>query len=134
MREYTNECNAKTDSFSFKFGQVITTFVLVDVAWIFFRANNTAELLTILKQLFTTFGASTFVNELGLTLNGALIVVLAIVIMIICDRKLTLKEYNLPSGAKLLNGTSLYLLWAIIFAWLILLASGGSSAFIYFQF
>ena len=123
-----------TNSRGVKIFRTAITFTLVCFAWIFFRANNTAELLTILKQLFTTFGASTFVNELGLTLNGALIVVLAIVIMIICDRKLTLKEYNLPSGAKLLNGTSLYLLWAIIFAWLILLASGGSSAFIYFQF
>ena len=123
-----------TNSRGVKIFRPAITFTLVCFAWIFFRANNTAELLTILKQLFTTFGASTFVNELGLTLNGALIVVLAIVIMIICDRKLTLKEYDLPSGAKLLNGTSLYLLWAIIFAWLILLASGGSSAFIYFQF
>ena len=123
-----------TNSRGVKIFRTAITFTLVCFAWIFFRANNISELLTILKQLFTTFGASTFVNELGLTLNGALIVVLAIVIMIICDRKLTLKEYNLPSGAKLLNGTSLYLLWAIIFAWLILLASGGSSAFIYFQF
>ena len=59
---------------------------------------------------------------------------MAIIIMIICDRKLTLKNYNTPNGATLLGGTGLYLLWAIMFAWLILLAAGGSSAFIYFQF
>ncbi len=110
------------------------TFVLVCFAWIFFRANNTAELLLILKNLFTTFGASTFAGELGLTVSGALIMILAIVIMVLLDRRLTLARYDSKSGAKLVGGTSLYLLWAILFAWLILLASNGSSAFIYFQF
>ena len=114
--------------------QVIVTFVIVCFAWIFFRANNTSELLLILKNLFTTFGASTFASELGLTLNGAFIMIFAIIIMVLSDRKLTLAQYTAPSGAKLFGGTSLYLLWAIIFAWLILLASNGSSAFIYFQF
>ena len=64
----------------------------------------------------------------------AFIMIFAIIIMVLSDRKLTLAQYTAPSGAKLFGGTSLYLLWAIIFAWLILLASNGSSAFIYFQF
>lgn len=110
------------------------TFILVCFAWIFFRANNTAELFLILKNLFTTFGASTFAGELGLTVSGALIMFLAIVIMVLLDRKLTLAHYDSKDGAALVGGTSLYLLWAILFAWLILLASNGSSAFIYFQF
>lgn len=110
------------------------TFVLVCFAWIFFRANNTKELLLILKKLFTSFGVSTFASELGLTFSGALIMILAIVIMVLLDRKLTLPEYTSPSGAKMLGGTSLYILWAILLAWLLLLASNGSSAFIYFQF
>ncbi len=110
------------------------TFVLVCFAWIFFRANNTSQLILILKRLFTTFGASTFASELGITVSGALIMILAIVIMVLLDRKLTLSKYNSPSGAKLLGGTSLYLLWAVLFAWLLLLANNGSSAFIYFQF
>lgn len=110
------------------------TFCLVCFAWIFFRANNTKELLLILKKLFTSFGVSTFASELGLTFSGALIMILAIVIMVLLDRKLTLPEYTSPSGAKMLGGTSLYILWAILLAWLLLLASNGSSAFIYFQF
>ena len=110
------------------------TFVLVCFAWIFFRANNTKELLLILKKLFTSFGVSTFASELGLTFSGALIMILAIVIMVLLDRKLTLPEYTSPSGAKMLGGTSMYILWAILLAWLLLLASNGSSAFIYFQF
>ncbi len=110
------------------------TFLLVCFAWIFFRANNTAELAQILKALFTTFGATTFLAELGMTLGGALTVVLAITMMVMLDRRLTLEQYDSARGAKLFGGTSLYLLWAVLFAWLILLASDGSSAFIYFQF
>ena len=110
------------------------TYVLVCFAWIFFRANNTPELILILKKLFTSFGATSFANELGLTLSGTLIVILAIIIMILSDRKLTLAKYDSPRGAELLGGASAYLIWAILFAWLILLVSGGSSAFIYFQF
>lgn len=117
-----------------KIFRTVITFIFVCFAWIFFRANNTSELLLLLKKLFTTFGASTFINELGITLNGAIIVILAIATMVILDHKLTLAKYNSPGGAKLLGGTAVYLLWAIMFAWLILIADNGSSAFIYFQF
>ncbi len=110
------------------------TFVMVCFAWIFFRANNTPELIIILKKLFTSFGATTFATELGLTLNGALIVILCIAVMVLIDRRLTLKTYDEPNGAVVRGGISVYLLWAIVFAWLILLAGDGSSAFIYFQF
>ncbi len=110
------------------------TFALVCFAWIFFRANNTAELMQILETLFTTFGAASFLSDLGLTLSGALTTVLAIAIMIMLDRRLTLEQYDSPSGARLFGGTSLYLVWAVLFAWLILLVSDGSGAFIYFQF
>jgi len=110
------------------------TFVLVCFAWIFFRANNTSDLLLILGKLFTSFGASTFANELGLTLGGAVVMILSIIIMVLLDRKLTLAQYDCPSGARLFGGTEFYLVWAIIFAWLMLLAGDGSSAFIYFQF
>ncbi len=117
-----------------KIFRTAVTFILVCFAWIFFRANNISDLLIILKKLFTTFGLSSVVSGLGLTLNGALIIILAILIMIICDRKLTLADYQTQGGTKLLNGTGIYLLWCIMFAWLILLAANGSSAFIYFQF
>ncbi len=110
------------------------TFAMVCFAWIFFRANNTPELMLILGKLFTSFGATTFATELGLTLNGALIVILAIAIMVLIDRRLTLPKYDAPEGAVVRGGLSIYLLWAIVFAWLILLAGDGSSAFIYFQF
>ena len=111
--------------------QTAVTFFLVCFAWMFFRANNTADLLILLRQLFT---AGNVVTDLGLTLSGTLTVILAVAAMVLIDRRLTLETYTQKSGAVLVRGTSLYLVWAIVFAWLILLASDGSGAFIYFQF
>lgn len=126
--------NIDTKNQYFQILRRFITFVLVCFAWIFFRANNTKDLFVILKRLFTTFGTSTFISELGITLSGAVIAVSGIIITVLIDRRLTCAEYDTPGGAKLFGGTALYLLWAIILAWLALLASDGSSAFIYFQF
>ncbi len=123
-----------TDSKPVRLFRTAITFVLVCFAWIFFRANNTSELVQILEALFTTFGAASFLSDLGLTFSGALTIVLAIAMMVMLDRRLTLEQYESASGAKLFGGTSLYLVWAVLFAWLILLVSDGSGAFIYFQF
>ncbi|MBQ8509795.1 MAG: MBOAT family protein [Clostridia bacterium] len=110
------------------------TFVMVCFAWIFFRANNTSELLILLKRLFTTFDLAALPGQIGLTLNGTLILIFAIALMVLIDRRFTLPEYTTPDGAVMQGGVSIYLLWAVLFAWLILLAGDGSSAFIYFQF
>lgn len=110
------------------------TFALVSFAWIFFRANNTADLMLLLKKLFTDFGGISFIGEMGFTLTGILILALSYTITILCDRRYTLSEYSTPDGAAVRDGMPLYLLWSIIFAWLILIAGDGSSSFIYFQF
>ena len=111
------------------------TFLLVCFAWIFFRANNTHDLMILLGKLFGSFNPTAFVGELGLTLTGVLILALAYIIMTQLDRRYTLPEADLPTGGAVMqSGTALYLLYAVIFAWLLLKASGGSGAFIYFQF
>ncbi len=116
-------------------GQRITTFLLVSFAWIFFRANNTHDLMILLSKVFGEFNLLKLLPDLQLTITGALILVLSYAVMMLLDRRYTLPEKSLPSGgAKLTAGTALYLLWAVIFAWFILKASGGSGAFIYFRF
>lgn len=123
-----------SDSVAVQRFRTAITFVLVCFAWIFFRANNTADLIVLLKTMFTTVGTTTFVSDLGLTLNGTLTVIAAVAIMVMLDRRVTLEHYDSENGATLFGGTSVYLLWAVLFAWLMLLAGGGSSAFLYFQF
>ncbi len=114
--------------------RTVVTFIMVCFAWIFFRANSTSDLMVLLGKLFTNPSFDTMIADLGLTLSGAVIMALAILLMILIDRRLTLPTYEEPHGVALKNGASLYLIWGVILAWLILLAGDGSSAFIYFQF
>ena len=121
--------------------QTAVTFVLADFAWIFFRANNTAELGVLLNRLFTSWSApmSEVFDTMGLTLTGAVISVLSVAIMVILDRLVRHNEQPQPDGTlrstlAISNGKSLIYVWAIIIAWMVLLAGDGSSSFIYFQF
>ena len=121
--------------------QTAVTFVLADFAWIFFRANNTAELGVLLNRLFTSWSTpmSEVFDTMGLTLTGAVISVLSVAIMVILDRLVRHNEQPQPDGTlrstlAISNGKSLVYVWAIIIAWMVLLAGDGSSSFIYFQF
>ena len=121
--------------------QTAVTFVLADFAWIFFRANNTAELGVLLNRLFTSWSVpmSEVFDTMGLTLTGTVISVLSVAIMVILDRLVRHNEQPQPDGTlrstlAISNGKSLIYVWAIIIAWMVLLAGDGSSSFIYFQF
>lgn len=121
--------------------QTAVTFVLADFAWIFFRANNTAELGVLLNRLFTSWSTpmSEVFDTMGLTLTGAVVSVLSVAIMVILDRLVRHNEQpqadgSLRSSLAISNGKSLVYVWAIIIAWMFLLVGDGSSSFIYFQF
>ncbi len=115
--------------------QRITTFMFVSFAWIFFRANNTSQLIILLSKLFCEFNLAALVSDLGLTLSGGLILLLSYIVMVLLDRRCTLPESQIQKGgARLYGGAAAYLVWGILLAWLILKADGGSGAFIYFRF
>jgi len=120
----------------YAWAQRITTFILVDFAWIFFRANSTSDMGILLRRLFTAWNippAEVF-SHMGMTLVGGLTVVFAILIMNQMDS--LVNHYDEPdgSGALVRRGVFVYLIWAILFAWMILLQSGSAGTFIYFQF
>ncbi len=112
----------------------VLTFFMVSFAWIFFRANSTSDLMVLLGRLFSFTGFATLYADLGFTFNTLVILALAIVTMVLIDRRLTLPSYDSPDGAVLGGGVSAALIWAVVLAWLILTAGSGTSAFIYFQF
>ncbi len=72
-------------SFSHKLFQMITTFVLVDCAWIFFRAKNIKEAIVVFKQMFSQFNIEIFWNgklyELGMGQQEYMLLILAIAIL-----------------------------------------------------
>lgn len=120
----------------YAWGQRIVTFILVDFAWLFFRANSLHDVGILLKKLFTTWDiapTATF-SAMGVTLLSALIVLFAILVMNQLDN--AVNHYDVPDGSAAIakRGTFLYMIWAVVFAWMILLQGGGGSTFIYFQF
>lgn len=126
------------DSTWFHIYQQVLTCVLVTFAWIFFRANNTGELITLLGKLFTDWSGSAF-DVLGLDLTGALTAILAVVSMVLIDRLITHEEMPDADGLfvsdrAVCGGRAMVALWGIVCAWLVLLAGNGASSFIYFQF
>lgn len=117
------------------------TFVLVTFAWIFFRANSISDIGTLLARLFGawTLGGNiaTAYGIMGLTLPGAAACISAITAMCLLDKyggcdapaHSETRAHRLLAAVKYAS-----LIWAIAFAWLILLDGDGASSFIYFQF
>lgn len=120
------------------------TFILVTFAWIFFRAGSVADLRVLLSALFTkwSFSADYFaqtLDHMGITLTGTIITVLSIITMSLIDRVKDKESKAAPlceygKNSRVITAERIYLVWIVASAWLLLLSSGGESAFIYFQF
>lgn len=131
----------KTDCFSYRFFQQVLTFILVDFAWIFFRADGTITAIKIIKNMFTSFNPWIFTDGslylLGLDSKDFGVAVFSILVLFLID-------WWHEKGMKIrttFNGQNLAFRWMIYFAAIfsiIILGIYGSnydaSAFIYFQF
>ena len=90
--------------------------------------------------IFLNKNAKTIMDKVATVLAAViLITVLSVAIMVILDRLVRHNEQPQPDGTlrstlAISNGKSLVYVWAIIIAWMVLLAGDGSSSFIYFQF
>ncbi|MCQ2427701.1 MAG: MBOAT family protein [Clostridia bacterium] len=129
------------------------TFLLVCIGWMFFRANSFGDLITLFKKLFTDwhfngeYFSGTF-ETMGITVLSAVTAILALLVMQRLDAsklgiidpsappKFDKKGRPLPAegAAWLSESRYVFILWAIVLAWLILLVGDGASSFIYFQF
>ncbi len=129
------------DSVGFHLYQRALTCILVTFAWIFFRANSTADLLTLLSHLFTGWSVSpaTVFADMGLNLTGVLTSILSVASMVLLDRLVTHEEQPQPdstfaSDRAVYRSRGLTMIWIVVAAWMVLLAGDGASSFIYFQF
>lgn len=138
----------KDDSKAVVLVRQLITFLLVDFAWILFRANSISDFVVIYKKLFTDWRMNeayinSALNSLAIDGQQIFICILCVLIMILCDVIYTDCDNRIaiaiahPKG----SGVSLYsqknmlcLLWLIAIAWLLLLSKNGASSFIYFQF
>jgi D-alanyl-lipoteichoic acid acyltransferase DltB (MBOAT superfamily) len=121
-----------TNTFWFKAGQKAVTFTLVCFAWIFFRANNLSDVGTLLSSLSLGWGEiGTSLSSIGLNLASVIIAALSLIIMTELD---ILTERSEDAREITAKNSTVFAVWAIAIAWILLLSVGGASTFIYFQF
>lgn len=122
--------------------RVFATFVLVTFAWIFFRANTTADAFTAIAKLFGDYSfTSAYFKEtsekMGLTWYFTVYFFAAIALMLNLEK---FKSEQAIGGSKIIKYSwvryAVYVVmgFAVILSWIYLQASDIGSSFIYFQF
>ena len=131
----------KEDTLSTRIGRMLVTFVLIDLTWIFFRANTVSDAFYILGSIFRGWDAKVLIDGslllLGLDMTEWICLGIGVAVLITVG---VLKE----RGVRIRESLSRQQLW---FRWLVYLAAIFSvlllgiygpnydaSAFIYFQF
>ena len=141
-KKFYHRYNFKTKSFSFKLGQTLSTFILIDFAWIFFRADSIGIAFDYIKRMFTKWDPWSFFNgelyTLGLERFEFNILIVAVTILFLVD---ILRYIKNLSFADFIQEQCLLFRWAVIlflvFSCIIYGSYGidfDSAQFIYFQF
>lgn len=127
----------------YKFLQIATTFFLVCLAWVFFRANNISDAWYITTHMFAGIPESTsailneefaifkllYLNQLREIFYLSVLAILFLLIKEYADRIIDLKKVldNLPVPAKIA-------FYGIAGALIVLMGNFTEAEFIYFQF
>ena len=117
--------------------QTACTSLLVGFAWLFFRANSMTDAMVLLGKIFS--GAAwmrpfSLATELGLTLVPILTVAVSLVLLWLLDRLVVYGEERDGAALLIKDGAFVYVVWAILLVYMLLLATDKVSTFIYFQF
>ena len=131
----------KPDSIGHKLMKVIITFVLINISWIFFRANRFWDAIEIIKSIITEhnwwilFDDSLF--TLGLDWKNFLLMIFAILVLIFADAC----KYKGIKIREIVLEQELWCRWTVYMAALFVILVFGiygpgydASEFIYFQF
>lgn len=142
IRKINVRLHTKTDSFGYKFTQIMITFVLVDFAWIFFRADSMKQAIHYIERMvkyrdwWSLFDKSIYQMGLDVTeihiLSLGLLVVLSVELMQYFKKKLF---------AEFMTEQWTVFRWICLIAMLVVCIIFGyygpgfdSAQFIYFQF
>ena len=132
----------KTQSFSFRLGQMVTTFILVDLAWIFFRADSVSIAVEYCKRIVTKWDPWSLFNgeiyTLGLERFEFNVLVIAALVLFLVDlvrycKKQTITEFLQEQCIWFRWGAILLLAYAALVYGMYGIQF-ESSQFIYFQF
>ncbi|WP_211214031.1 MBOAT family O-acyltransferase [Sediminispirochaeta bajacaliforniensis] len=126
---------------SYRVFQCIITFILTDLAWIFFRARNTTIAVQMIKSMFSTFNPWIFFDgslfKMGIDSKEILVLIPSIIILFLVD---IMHECN-KSIRVTIDRQNLLFRWIIYYVAIFSLIIFGfygsgyeASQFIYFQF
>lgn len=129
----------KTDVLGYKIFQVLTTFILVDFAWIFFRAGSFTDAKIIIKNMMT-FNPWVFTDgsifKLGLDSKDFFISILGIVIVIAVNAIQSFK--SLPLELSKQNLVFRWVVYITVLTSILVFGMYGQAfdvqQFMYFQF
>lgn len=131
-----------TDVFSYKAGQIITTFVLTTFAWIFFRAASLQEAYYYINRMVTRFNPWVLFNDgiylFGLDQKEMGILFVSILILLFVD---FLCRRNRCNVGEFLQKQNLWFRWFVLAVLIVIILIYGkygitfeSNQFIYFEF
>lgn len=126
-------CRVDRESFSFKLGQQLTTFVLVNISWIFFRADGLTAAFRMLRS--SLFFSGSFLN-MGLDAKDWNVMILSIAVLLI----VSLMQERFSVREKLEQQNFIFRYAVYLAAVITILVFGmygpgySASQFIYMQF
>ena len=113
----------------------VVTFMLVDFAWLFFRANSGSDALVLLKRLFVGgFDVGGTLSAMGLSPIMIVLTVVTIATLIMIDKMLKYEDTEDGSDVLTKDGGFILFVIMVMLAWMLLLSKDMASTFIYFQF
>ena len=141
-KKIVEACHVNTECFSYKLGQTVITFILVDFAWIFFRADGICVALSYIRRIFVDFNPWVLSNGglylLGLNRTEVNILFVALMVLVLAD---LLKYYKHIFIVDFVMGQNVFFQYiCIVLLMLSIFIFGAygpafdSQAFIYFQF
>ncbi len=131
----------KEDSLSHRLARGVITFVLIDFAWLFFRAENMTEAVCILKSMLTVHNPWILFDDslygLGLSAKSFRIIPIALGILLFAD----VMKYKGICIRKVILQQDYWFRWLTIVGSILLISLVGiwgsaynAADFIYFQF
>lgn len=142
VNKINQKCHTKVDSFGYKFGKMVVTFILVDIAWIFFRAESIRQALHYLGRMikyrdwWSLFDQSIY--TWGLDIREIHILLVSLFALLVID---LLKYYKRKNIVEILEQQWIVFRWSVVFILLLGCIVFGyygpgfnSAQFIYFQF
>ena len=121
--------------------KILTTFILIDFTWIFFRASGGRQALSMIKSIFTVYNPWILFDEslfkLGLGRKEFQVMILSIIVLVIAD----FIKWKGHSVREWIYKQERWFRWAFYIVSIIVVlvfgvwgASYDASSFIYFQF